>query len=169
MIDRMKRLTLGMDACVETLALLIAIAWADGKLEDREKAGVRSAAGILNLTKEMRDRLDGLLEKPMPVDQLLVENLSSKERAFAYVAAAWMTGVDDDVDPKEVAMLDDAARIFGFDGDTKRELTQIARDLEPLRKKEDGEIDWASELIALFKAIPPRVERVSGDVEVVFG
>ncbi|MBL8606961.1 MAG: TerB family tellurite resistance protein [Myxococcales bacterium] len=164
----MKRLTLGMDACVETLALLIAIAWADGKLEDREKEGVKSAASVLNLTKEMRDRLDGLLEKPMPIDQLLVESLSSKERAFAYVAAAWMTGVDDDVDPKEVAMLDEAAGLFGFDDATKRELTQIARDLEPLRKK-GSEADWASELIALFKAIPPRVERVSGDVEVVFG
>jgi uncharacterized membrane protein YebE (DUF533 family) len=164
----MKRLTLGMDACVETLALLIAIAWADGKLEDREKAGVRSAAGVLNLTKEMRDRLDQLLEKPMPIDQLLVENLNTKERAFAYVAGAWMTGIDEDVDPKEVDMLDDAARVFGFDDATKKDLTQIARDLEHLRKKGE-ENDWATELIALFKAIPPRIERVSGDVEVVFG
>jgi hypothetical protein len=60
----MRQLTLRMDACVETLALLIAMAWADGKLEAREKEGVRGAASVLNLTKELRERLDTLLDKP---------------------------------------------------------------------------------------------------------
>ena len=36
-----------------------------------------------------------------------------------------------------------------------RELAQIARDLEPLRK---GEKSWAEEVITLFKAIPARLE-----------
>lgn len=165
----MKRLTIGVHACTEILAMLITFAWADGKLLDQEKEGVRGAAEVLNLPRDLRGRIEQLIEKPVPLDQLLLDDLSHKDKAFAFVAAAWMTGVDDDVDPKEVAMLDDAARVFGFDADTKRELTQIARDLEPLRKKEGGEVDWASELVTLFKAIPPRVERVSGDVEVVFG
>ena len=161
----MKRLTIGADACLETLALLIAVAWADGRLDDNEKAGVRAASEVFNLTKELRDRLDTILQKPMPVDELLVENLSARDKAFAFVAAVWLSGVDSDVDDKEQKLLDQAASLFGFDDARKTELTQIARDLEPLRK---GEGSWAKEIVTLFKAIPARLEAGGGDFEVAF-
>lgn len=161
----MKRLTIGADACLETLALLIAVAWADGRLDDNEKAGVRAASEVFNLTKELRDRLDTILQKPMPVDELLVENLSARDKAFAFVAAVWLSGVDSDVDDKEQKLLDEASSLFGFDDARKNELTQIARDLEPLRK---GEGSWAKEIVTLFKAIPARLEGGGGDFEVAF-
>jgi uncharacterized membrane protein YebE (DUF533 family) len=151
----MKRLTISSDACVETLALLISVAWADGRLDDKEKEGVRAAASVLNLTKELRDRLDQLLQKPIEVDELLVDELSPRDKAFAYVAAAWLSGVDDEVDSKEEELLDKAAGVLGFTEDRRKELTQIARDLEPLRKDKDS---WANEIVALFKAIPSRLE-----------
>lgn len=156
MVSTMKRLTIGSDACIETLALLITMAWADGRLEDKEKEGIRGAASVFNLTKELRDRLDTLLEKPMDVEELLVDELSPRDKAFAYVAAAWMSGVDDDIDSKEEALLDKAARVLGLTDERRRELTQIARDLEPLRK--DEEKSWASEIVTLFRAIPARLE-----------
>src|SRR5581483_5235056 len=59
----MKRLTIGVGACTEILALLIAIAWADDELKDEEKEGVRGAAVVLNLPKELRDRLEAMLAK----------------------------------------------------------------------------------------------------------
>lgn len=161
----MKRLTISADACIETLALLIAMAWADGRLDDNEKAGVRAASEVFNLTKELRDRLDQILQKPMPVDELLVENLSARDKAFAFVAAVWLSGVDADVDEKEQKLLDQAASLFGFDDARKKELTQIARDLEPLRK---GEGSWTKEIVTLFKAIPTRLEGGGGDFEVAF-
>lgn len=160
----MKRLTLSSDACVETLALLIIMAHADGELDDKEKEGVRAAAGVLNLTKELRDRVDALLKAPIPVDQILVEHLKPKERAFAFVAATWMSGVDANIDPKETATLDEIAKLFDFDEARKKELVQLARDLEPGRKPDTS---WSNELLALFKAIPARLEG-TGDVEVVF-
>ena len=153
----MKRLTIGADACTETLALLITMAWADGKLDDAEKDGVRAASEVFNLTKELRERLDQIIEKPMPVDELLVENLSARDKAFAFVAATWMSGVDEDVDPKEQELLDRAASLFGFNDARKNELAQIARDLEHLRKG-DAEGGWTKELVSLFKAIPSRLE-----------
>ncbi len=162
----MKRLTIGPDACIETLALLIAMAWADGRLDEKEKEGVRAASEVFNLTKELRDRLDTLLQKPMPVDELLVENLSARDKAFAFVAAVWMSGVDEDVDEKEQQLLDQAASLFKFDDSRKQELTQIARDLEPLRKTAGS--SWTKELVALFKAIPVRLESGDGDFEVAF-
>ena len=78
------RLTISSDACIETLAVLITMAWADGRLDDHEKEGVRAAASVLNLTKELRDRLDQLLQKPISVDELLVDGLSPRDKAFAY-------------------------------------------------------------------------------------
>ncbi|MBS2016021.1 MAG: TerB family tellurite resistance protein [Deltaproteobacteria bacterium] len=161
----MKRLTISADACIETLALLVAMAWADGRLDDTEKAGVRAASEVFNLTKELRDRLDQILQSPMPVDELLVENLSARDKAFAFVAAVWLSGVDSDVDEKEQKLLDQAASLFGFDDGRKKELTQIARDLEPLRK---GEGSWTKEIVTLFKAIPARLEGGGSDFEVSF-
>jgi uncharacterized membrane protein YebE (DUF533 family) len=151
----MKRLTLTPDACVETLALLITMAWADGRLDAKEKEGVRAASSVLNLTKELRERLDQLLEKPLGVDELLFDTLSARDKAFAFVAAAWMSGIDDEVDPKEQALLEELAGTLGLTSERKSELVRIARDLEPLRK---GDKSWSDEIVALFKAIPQRLE-----------
>lgn len=160
----MKRLTISGDACTETLALLIMMAWADGRLDDKEKEGVRAAAGVLNLTKELRDRLDQLLEKPMTVDELLVETLSPKDKAFAFVAARWMAGIDEDVDPEEEELLEKAASTLGIDSHRKAELVQIAKDLPPR-----GERTWQDEIVSLFRAIPARLEGDGEGVEVAFG
>jgi uncharacterized membrane protein YebE (DUF533 family) len=150
-----KRLTVSGHTCVETLALLVAMAWADGHLEDSERASVRGAADVLNLSKAMRDRLDLVLDKPMPVNQLLIEAMSSADRAFAYVAAAWMSGVDDDVDEREEAMLDEVATLFEIDVARKVELEGIARGINV---KASGERNASEELVALFRAIPPRLQ-----------
>lgn len=162
----MKRLTISGDACIETLALLITMAWADGRLEDQEKEGVRGAASVFNLTKELRDRLDQLLQKPLPVEELLLDTLSARDKAFAYVAAAWLSGVDNEVDSKEEELLRKVANLLGFTDARRNELAQIARDLEPLRKSDKS---WASEIVTLFKSIPARLEGDgSGDIEVAF-
>jgi uncharacterized membrane protein YebE (DUF533 family) len=151
----MKRLTISGDACIETLALLITMAWADGRLDDHEKEGVRAAASVFNLTKELRERLDQLLDKPISVEELLVDELSARDKAFAYVAAAWLSGVDDEVDSKEEELLGKLGGMLSLTADRRNELAQIARDLEPLRKDKKS---WANEVVALFKAIPARLE-----------
>jgi uncharacterized membrane protein YebE (DUF533 family) len=163
----MKRLTISGHACVETLAVLVAMAWADGRLDDSERAGVNAAAGVLNLTKELRARLSDVLEAPVPVDQILFDTLSPRDRAFAFIAAAWMAGVDDDVDPKEEELLDRLAATLGFAPTRKAELLQIARELQP---PADGGRHWASEIERLFRAIPPQLEEAAGEdeIEVVF-
>lgn len=163
----MKRLTISSDACIEALSLLITMAWADGRLDDHEKEGVRAAAGIFNLTKELRDRLDSLLGKPLPVEELLIDTLSAKDKAFMYVAAAWLSGVDDDVDAKEEALLAKAADLLSINAARRSELDQIARDLIPLRKDKKS---WGHEVATLFKAIPARLEGEDGDnIDVAFG
>jgi uncharacterized membrane protein YebE (DUF533 family) len=147
------------------LRLLIAMAWADGRLDDKEKAGVRGAADVLNLSKEFRTKLDEAMKTSLPFDQILLEGLSGRDTSFAYVAAVWMSGVDDDVDDKEKALLDRLAKEFGFGAEHRAELDAIARDLAHAGEGRK----WGDEIITLFKAIPPRLEKAQpGDIEVTF-
>lgn len=159
----MRRLTISAHACTETLRILIAMAWADGRLDDKEKAGVRGAAEVLNLSKDFRAKLDESLAKALPFDQILFENLGARDKAFAYVAAVWMSAVDDDVDEKEKAMVERLADTFGFDAAKRGELDGIAKDLPKA-----GDRKWQDEIVSLFKAIPARLENATGDVEVTF-
>jgi uncharacterized membrane protein YebE (DUF533 family) len=161
----MRRLTISAHACTETLRLLIAMAWADGRLDDNEKAGVRGATEVLNLSKDFRDKLDESLAKALPLDQILFEGLSAKDKSFAYVAAVWMMNADENVDDKEKAMVEKIASTFGLADETKKELDAIAKDLS----KSGKDRKWQDEIVALFKAIPPRLEKAQpGDVEVTF-
>jgi uncharacterized membrane protein YebE (DUF533 family) len=163
----MRRLTITPQACAETLAILVTLAWADGKLDDREKAGVRGAVEVLNLTKEHRAQLDGMLAKPASIDTVRAERLSPRDRDFAYVAAAWMCDADDDVGEKEEAMLDRLAGLFGIQGVRKAQLEGVARNLPRVAS---GGRHWADEVVKLFKAIPPRLEDApeGEEIEVTF-
>jgi tellurite resistance protein len=163
--DAMKRLTISGDACTETLALLIAVAWADGRLDDHEKAGVRGAAEVLNLTKVLRDRIDQLLEKPVKVSELLLEPLKEHDRAFAYVAAAWMAHVDGHLDPKEKDLLDEVATALGHSKERQAELDAIAGSIP-----HDGGAGrrWSEEITTLFKAIPRKLDP-SGELDIALG
>ncbi len=156
-----KRLTISPDACTETLAVLIMMAWADGTLDEAEKDGVRAAASVLNLSKELRDRLETLMVAPIPVDELLFDAISPKDRSFAFVAAAWMSRVDRDVDSKESLLLDQLASMLGLSSNQKTELTQIADDLAPGDKPKSS---WAEEIVTLFKSIPHRLEGGADDM-----
>jgi hypothetical protein len=95
----------------------------------------------------------------------LFEGLTSRDQAFAYVAAVWMMGADDDIDEKEKALVERLGKEFGFSNEHRAELDAIAKDLPktPAGRK------WEDEIVALFKAIPPRLEKAAaGDIEVTF-
>lgn len=162
----MKRLTISVPACSETLALLISMSWADGKLDDRERDGVRGAAEVLNLTKETRDRLEKLMAVRSGVEDLALGKLTDREGAFAYVAAAWLAGIDEDLAEKERAMLDQVAGTLKLGKARQEELEKVAQQLEPLP---DGKRNWSDEITKLFRAIPPKLEaEPADDFEVVF-
>jgi uncharacterized membrane protein YebE (DUF533 family) len=142
------------------------MSWADGKLDDREKDGVRGAAEVLNLNKETRDRLEKLMAVKSGVEDLSLGKLTPREGAFAYVAAAWMAGIDEDVADKERAMLDKVAEMLKLDAKRQSELEAVAKQLEPLP---DGKRNWSEEITKLLRAIPPHLEaEPSDDFEVVF-
>lgn len=152
----MKRLTIGVHACTETLALLIAMAWADGTLADTEKDAIRGAADVFNLPKELRQRLEDLMKNPAPIDQLLFDTVGEHDRAFAFVAATWMAGADENVDPKEEALLSALANKLSLSNEQVKDLTAIARDLPKRGEKHPD----AQEISTLFKAIPKQLHGI---------
>ncbi len=161
----MRRLTITPQACVETLTALITIAWADGRIDDREKAAVRGAAEVLNLTKEHRAQLDGMLAKPPTLDQLRADRLSTRDKEFTYVAAAWMCGLDDEVSAREEGHLYRLADKLAIDDDRKTELERVARGIA-----QGAERKWGDEVVRLFKSIPPKLEAAPAgeEIEVTF-
>jgi hypothetical protein len=92
------------------------------------------------------------------VTELLLEPLSPRDRAFAYVAAAWMAHVDGVLDQAEQTLLAEIAAALGLDATRQAELAKIARGLEPLP---EGARKWSEEITRLFKAIPAQLEEVS--------
>jgi uncharacterized membrane protein YebE (DUF533 family) len=162
----MKRVTLSLEACTETLVLLVIMAHADGRLLEEEKTGIRSAAQVLNLPQTFRGRLEAVLQEPLPIDQVLVESMSERDRSFAYVCCAWLSSVDDSVDPKELALLRQLETLFGLRREQARELALLAREVKSAHPATASR--WAEQIIALFRAIPKHLES-SEEVEVVFG
>jgi len=146
--------------------MLVSTAWADGHVDENERAGVLAAADVLHLSAEVRGRLEDMLKKPAPLEDIPFESLSANERAFLYVAAVWMAGADEHVDAREQEMLDRAALAMGFPRAYKLELEALARDLAP---PGEGGRKWADELERLFRAIASRLVDVGDEeFEVVF-
>lgn len=161
----MKRIAIGLPACAEMLAVLLAVAWADGKLLEEEKEGVRAAARVLRLPADVEGRIEALLEKPSTLAEAKVDALSARDGAFAFAAAAWLAAIDGHVDAKESAVLDELARALHM-GDAQRwELEALAREVASARHADTAR--WADDFSALLRAIASRIW-VGEDVEVAF-
>jgi len=161
----MRRLTIRVTACTEAMGLLILMAWADGRLDDREKEGLRGAAQVLNLPLSFRSRLDEMLAKPIGLEWLNLRELTTRERAFAFVAAAWMAHVDEMLDPSEEEQLRSIGAALEFTPEQQAEYVNIARSLQPLPA---GVSSWSDQITRLFKAIPAELEEPGASFEVVF-
>lgn len=158
----MKRLTISVHACTDTLALLVAMAWADGTLDDQEKDGIRDAAQTLNLPKEVRSQLEGFMEEAPPLDELKLGSMGVREREFALVASAWMAWISEGIVDDEQALLNDIAAELDIPQDRQDELQEIATGLS---RPPSGE-SWATGIRELFKAIATKVDPGSEDIEI---
>jgi uncharacterized membrane protein YebE (DUF533 family) len=146
------------------MGLLLAMAWADGKLQDEEKSGIRDAAGTLNLPKEFRERLEKAMRTAPPISELKLDKLTAREREFAFVASAWMANVAAGIDEREEALLKAIGDKLGLSDVRQGELAGLALDLPPPLEGES----WSEGLVQLFKAIAPKVDPSPEEAEVEF-
>lgn len=162
----MRRLTISVRACTETLALLVAMAWADGKLDDEEREGIRDAAKTLNLPKDLRDRLERYMKETPPLDELKLSTMGRREREFAFVASAWLANLSEGIVEEEQGLLNEIGAEVDIDESRQQELTRLALELDPPAKGES----WSKGVRTLFQAIANKVEpSADGEqAEVVF-
>ena len=156
----MKRLTIGVKACTEIMGLLVAMAWADGSLDEDEKVGIRAAADTLNLEQALRDRLEAFMTKAPTLATLEVDELRPRDREFAYVASAWMARVAKGVDAAERDLLDKIGLVLDIDATRRAELAELAF---TLGSPDAGE-SWSASLVQLFRSIATKVAAEEVDV-----
>lgn len=83
---------------------LVAMAWADARLEREEILAVQAAGRVLHLPEDALDALDA---GPPAIADIVKAELSSDERRIVYTCAAWLARVDDREDSSESKLLTD--------------------------------------------------------------
>lgn len=118
--------------------LLVCVAWADGVIQPEESEAMRAAAislGIMGVAGGPHDPSQG----PTKLEALAFEGLSQRDRRVAYVCAAWMVEVDDDVAPEEEALLPKLQAVLELTDDVAQALRKQAHQL---RSAEPPEQSW---------------------------
>jgi hypothetical protein len=90
---------------VGLIELLVALAWADGKLVPEERRMIERQVQLAELPRATKERLLGLLDHPPDADELVLEPLEPSARRFVLEQAILLSLVDDELDPREQWLL----------------------------------------------------------------
>lgn len=93
--------------------LLIALAWADGRLAAEERRMIDQQIGLADLSPADKRRLEALLERRPSLEELELGPTSPDARRFFLEQGVLLTLVDDDLSPAEQALLEEVARRLG--------------------------------------------------------
>ncbi len=98
---------------VDLIEVLVALAWADGRLSPEERRLIEHQIEHAELSADTARRLRAHLERPFPVQQLELTPLAPTARRFVLEKAALLSLIDDDLDPSEVRVLEEVALGLG--------------------------------------------------------
>ncbi len=104
----------------DTVLALVAVAWADGKVDPAEAAGIRGAAHQLGLDADSVKVMESALGRAFTMDEVETVRMSRLTRLFTYASAVWIATVDGAVTPEETRALTLLGDRLG--------LSQVARD-----------------------------------------
>jgi uncharacterized membrane protein YebE (DUF533 family) len=89
----------------DTLVALAAIAWADGTMNPKEAAGIRSAAQKLGLSAQALRRVEDVIKTKIGLDEVETIRMNRLTRLFTYAAATWIAGLDGTLSQEESTAL----------------------------------------------------------------
>jgi tellurite resistance protein len=89
----------------DTLIALAAIAWADGAMDPKEAAGIRSAAKQLSLSADDARALEEALGRRTGLEEVETVRMSRLTRLFTYAVANWVAQLDGALSEQETAAL----------------------------------------------------------------
>ncbi|MCB9596551.1 MAG: TerB family tellurite resistance protein [Sandaracinaceae bacterium] len=123
---------------------LVAMAWADARLEREEILAIQAAGRVLSLPD---DALDALDEGAPPVSQIANASLDARERELVYLCAAWLASVDGRDDPGEDGLLSELRAALGID---PARATSLRDDARLLHATVPSSMPWWQELERLI-------------------
>jgi uncharacterized membrane protein YebE (DUF533 family) len=109
-----------LDIGRDTVLALVAVAWADGKLDPAEAAGIRGAAQQLRLNADDMKVVEAALARQFGMDEVETVRMNRLTRLFTFAAAIWIATIDGAVTAAEEKFLAVLADRLG--------LSQLARD-----------------------------------------
>lgn len=89
----------------DTMLALCAIAWADGKVGEREAAGIRAAAQQLGISGEDTQVIEQALSQRMGVEDVETIRMNRLTRLFTYAIASWIAHIDGKLSAEEDSVL----------------------------------------------------------------
>lgn len=104
----------------DTVLALVAIAWADGKVDPAEADGIRGAAKQLQLGPDDLKVVEAALGRPFGMDEVETVRMPRLTRLFTYAAGVWIASVDGGITADEEKLLSTLGDRLG--------LSQVARD-----------------------------------------
>ncbi len=131
---------------------MVAMAWADARIEREEVLAVQAAGRVLEIPGDVLDALD---EGPPSVRALAVAPLSVTERKLVYLCAAWLGSVDAHEDGREEALLEELARALALAAAQSAVLRDEAR---MLRATTPPSVRWHEELGRLLTSATARLD-----------
>ena len=111
---------MNLDIGRDTVLALVAVAWADGKVDPAEAAGIRGAAQQLHLGADDMKVVEAALSREFGMDEVETLRMNRLTRLFTFAAAIWIATVDGAITAVEEKFLATLGDRLG--------LSQLARD-----------------------------------------
>lgn len=143
--------TIGTPARRAIFEAMVAMAWADTRVEREEVLAMQAAGRVLAIPGDALDALDA---GPPSVGALAGADLSERDRKLVYLCAAWLSSVDAREDRDEEALLRELASALGIVGAESRRLRDDAR---LLRATTPPTTRWHEELETLIRKAAARL------------
>lgn len=142
---------LGQPARRAIFEALVAMAWADAKIEREEVLAVQAAGRVLEIPEDVLDALDA---GPPSVGAIAVADLNATERKLVYLCAAWLACVDAREDADEETLLGELCAALELDAAEAMDIRDEAR---RLRATAPATMRWHEELRSLIDEAMSRV------------
>lgn len=105
---------ISMQARGVLLEVMMHVAWADRQLMPEERQAAQAAAISLGLVLPSERDLTSPDHKPVPLAELDVSPLGTRDRELVLVCASWMAMADNEEQSEETAVLESVREHFGI-------------------------------------------------------
>ncbi len=105
---------------------LVAVAWADGRVEDEEHEVIEALISAFEIRGEDADGIREYAKTPRTIDDVPLSDLSAHDRRMLLQHAVILTYIDGRQTDDEVRVLDDLVRKLNIPEDEAKELLETA-------------------------------------------